>query len=284
MKSKDYFIAKLERNGINLVASGHSASDLNDKLKDSLKAWLITNNIFKNNDASKDPAYFVNEAQKLLDETVADKKLEIFNLSVIGEVFEGTKKISELVTKTNTSDGMRYWLFLWQTSKKSEHAGGVLGEIPTTDELRWLVTDSGFYITIQTPTIASPKTIDEKKKIINEFISHFEVAFKFGAPAKSLLIIAKIIKNAVSNFNEIQGNYSHLSIEELEVMLTRRVSLEMTNKAMGTNFIVEGLSVEELNKIIDLKKLEGAAKSDSRNVFTISKNLEDFINQAKSKN
>jgi hypothetical protein len=27
MKSKDYFIAKLERNGINLVASGHSGSD-----------------------------------------------------------------------------------------------------------------------------------------------------------------------------------------------------------------------------------------------------------------
>jgi hypothetical protein len=27
MKSKDYFIAKLERNGINLVACGHSASD-----------------------------------------------------------------------------------------------------------------------------------------------------------------------------------------------------------------------------------------------------------------
>ncbi len=284
MSNKEYLLAKLERNGINLVASGHNADELNDKLKDSLRLWLISNDMFSGNNASNDPAYFLNKAQKILEDSRVEEKLKIFNLSAMGDVFEGSRKISELVTHKNTSDAMRFWLFHWQSAKSSEGAGGVLGAIPAVDELRWLVTDSGYYITVQSPTNIPPKTIEEKIKFINEFISHFEVAFKFGAPSKTLSVIAEIIKKAISNFNETQGNYNHLSVEELEVMLTRRLGVEMANKAMGTNFMVRGLSVEELKNIISSRKSQGANDAILSNEFSLSDILKSYINELKVDN
>lgn len=277
MSSKEYLLAILERNGINLIASGYSQSELTLKLQESLKMWLIANDMFKNISASSDPAFFVNESKKLLNDSISEDKLKTFNLSAMGGVFEGTKKISELVSKNNTSDSMKHWAYLWQMAKESENAGGVLGEIPSIDELRWLVTDGGFYITNRNPSLDTPKTLEDSKNQVHQFISHFDIAIKFGAPAKTLKIIASIVKNLLSKYNESQGIYSHLSIDELEVMLQRREGVEMANKAMGTNFVVKGLSAQELRGIIDFRKSSGDSLKTNFDGFVFSQNLIEYI-------
>lgn len=277
MTRKEYLFAKFERNGIKLIANGSSSDELNEKLKASLRMWLIANEMFKNTNSTQNPNYFLNEAQKLINEAIDEKNLKVFNLSNLAEIFEGKRKISELVSENNTSDAMRGWACLWHMSILNEDSGGVLGEMPNIEELRWLVTDSGFYITEKIPTKVAPKTIDEKKKLIKDFINHFNVAYKFGAPKKTLILIAKIINTVMSNFYESQGSFNHLSIVELESMLVRRISVERANLAMGTDFVVRGLNSTELKEIIFERKSNSDSKNSPLIDFEIEDTLDDFL-------
>ena len=277
MTRKEYLFAKFERNGIKLIANGSSSDELNEKLKASLRMWLIANEMFKSTNSTQNPNYFLNEAQKLINEAIDEKNLKVFNLSNLAEIFEGKRKISELVSESNTSDAMRGWACLWNMSILNEDSGGVLGEMPNIEELRWLVTDSGFYITEKTPTKVAPKTIDEKKKFIKDFINHFNIAFKFGAPKKTLILIAKIINTAMSSFYESQGSFNHLSIVELESMLVRRISVERANLAMGTDFVVRGLNSTELKEIIFERKSNSDSKNSPLTDFEIEGALDDFL-------
>ena len=99
MTRKEYLFAKFERNGIKLIANGSSSDELNEKLKASLRMWLIANEMFKNINSTQNPNYFLNEAQKLINEAIHEKNLKVFNLSNLAEIFEGKRKISELISK-----------------------------------------------------------------------------------------------------------------------------------------------------------------------------------------
>ncbi|MCM3565716.1 hypothetical protein [Hydrogenophaga intermedia] len=289
MSDKEYLIAQIERNGIHIAASGHSTAELTEKLKDSLRLWLAFNEASKNPNSPRGPADISDKAQILVDEAIAEGNCKIFKLTAMGELFEGRRKISELTSKNETSDAMRYFACLWQITKSNKNAGGVLSAIPTPEELRWLVTDTGFFITRQNPSPAQHKYADERKQLVKDFIQHFEVAYKFGAPPKVLAVLAGIVKDALTKLGEEQGNYNHLSISELEEKLIQvegaeKAVAEMAKMAemesLGISFKSPKLSSEELRGIIAKRKSEGNSDANPLADFNINSELRRFMDAA----
>ena len=280
MNNKEYFIASATHNNIQVIANGHSKLEVDSKLKDSLRLLFISADMFNQTQSNGGPSYFLNLAQEALDSAIKKSNYNLYNVSYLGEVFDRNKKISELLSEKVTADNSRGWSCLWEISKNNT---GILGGTPTVEDQRWLVTDTGFFITKENPLENFPQTSDEKKAAICEFISQFDVAFKYGASRKVLQIFAEIIKKNISIFYQSKGDFSNLSIEELEVMLIKRENLEKANIAMGTNFVVRGLTSTELRKII-LDKKSSVKSSNDVFKFKISNELEKYMNEIQSFN
>ena len=281
MKPKEYYIAIVIHKKIQILANGHSKFEVDNKLKDSLRLLFISADMFNQTQSAGGPTYFLNLAQEALDFAIQNNNYNLYNVSYLGDVFERNKKISELLIEKVTADNSRGWSCLWEIAKNN--TTGILGDVPTVEDQRWLVTDTGFLITKDNPFENAPQSSDEKEASINEFISQFEVAFKYGASRKVLEIFAEIIKKNISTFYQSKGDFSHLSIDDLEAMLIKRENLEKANIAMGTNFVVRGLNSTELRKII-LEKKSSFKSSNDVVKFKLSNELEKYISEIKTVN
>lgn len=275
LNKKEYFIAILTHNKIQLIANGHSKIEVDTKLKDSLRLLFISADMFNQKQGSGEPSYFLNLAQEVFDFSVQDNKYNFYNVSYLGELFERNKKISELSNKEIPADNSRGWACLWEIA--NNNSTGILGEVPTIEDQRWLITDTGFFITKENPFEKYPQNIEQKKSSIIELICQFDVAFKYGASLKVLQLFADIIKKNIADFNQSKGDFTHLSIEELEEKLERQMTLDRYNDSVGMKFIVKGPTAEELKKIISLRKEFGIDKGEVNN-FVISDNLQKYMN------
>lgn len=278
MNNKEYFIAILTHNKIQVIANGHSKIDVDTKLKDSLRLLFISADMFNQTQNSGGPSYFLNLAQEAFDFAIQNNRYNFYNVSYLGEVFNRYKKISEISNGKVTADNSRGWSCLWEIA--NNNSTGLLGDVPTIEDQRWLVTDTGFYITKDKPFENSPTNIDDKKSLILELICQFDVAFKYGASSKVLHLFAEIIKKNIAEFNQSKGDFNHLSIEELEEKLERQMTLDRFNNSIEMKFIVKGPTSEELKKIISLRKEFGIDKDGSIN-FLISHNLQKYMDLSK---
>jgi hypothetical protein len=281
MTTKEYYISIITHNKIQVIANGYSKIEIDTKLKESLRLFFISADMFNQTNSNGGASYFLNLADEALYSAIQKNNYNLYNVSYLGEIFDRNKKISELLSDKSTADNARSWSCLWEISKNN--ITGILGATPTAEDLRWLVTDTGFFITKDSPSENSLQTIDEKEALICEFISQFDVAFKYGASRKVLQIFAEIIKKNISSFYQSKGDFSHLSIDDLEAMLIKRESLEKANIAMGTNFVVRGLSSFELRKIIAEKNSSNKSSNDVIK-FKISNELEKYMNEIQSIN
>jgi hypothetical protein len=280
MENKKYIIATLNHNEINLISSGNSANEVENSLVDSLRMWFISADMFNNFQAPNDPSYFLGLARDAYDKASIEDRVKVYDLSSMSDIFEGKKKISQLSSSKTSTDTLRHWSCLWQISKTT--TGGLLGEVPTLEELRWLVIDTGFYITKLNPCPIPPKSNNEKEQLICELMAHFDVAFKFGAPQKILFLIADIVNDITTNINETQGDFSHLSLEELILKLNGRRSLERMNERSETKFWVAGPSSEELEVIISKRKENPNLNVSSSFNLKFSPELSHFISLIKN--
>ena len=280
--TKVYLLGRLDLGETKMISCGHSSTEVNDKLRDSIRMMIISNEMLSNADAENSPSYYVDAAQSFINQKIAENKLEIINLSAMREIFEGNKKISEFASEKTTTDTLKYWSCLWHIAKNNTL--GLQGSIPSIDEIRWLVTDFGYYITVNKPTSKEEKSIfyrpsrEENIKITQEFIMHFEVALKFGAPQNTLLTIAKIIKNKIARINESENNYDHLTTEELERKLLGRKNIEILKGVDDFDkFSIGGPSIKELEEMIQHRKSNQWDSSKSTSDFTISQSLQSFM-------
>lgn len=280
MENKKYLIARLQHNEINLISCGHSSVEINEKLQDSLRLLFISAEMFNDFKSPNDPSYFLQLAHDSLEKAKVEDRLKVFDLSGMSEIFESRKKISELSSENTSTDTLRHWACLWQIGNTT--TAGLLGEVPTFEELRWLVTDTGFYITKLNPCPKSPKSIDEKEHLIRELIAHFDVALKFGAPKKTLLLLAEIINELSTKFTESKGDFSHLTLDELVNKLNSRRALERMNERSETKFWVAGPSSDELEKLISIRKNNLNNEDISTSNFRFSSELLHFISVVKN--
>lgn len=280
MENKKYIIATLSQNEINLISCGNSALEVQSNLVDSLRMWFVGADMFNNFQAPNDPSHFLKLAQDAYDKASIEDRVKVFDLSSMGGIFEGRYKISEVASSKTSTDSLRHWACLWQIAKTT--AGGLLGEVPTLEELRWLVTDTGFYITKLNPCPNPPKSPLEKEQLVRELMTHFDVAFKFGAPQKTLFLLADIVNDISTKLSENLGDFSHLSIDELTLKLNSRRSLERMNERSETKFWVAGPSSEELEAMISKRQVNSNIDEPSKTNFQFSPELSHFINLVNS--
>jgi hypothetical protein len=275
-----YIIATLNHNEITLISCGNSTIEVEDKLVDSLRLWFISADMFNDFKAPNDPSYFISLARDAYNKACVSYNVKVFDLSYMCDIFEGRKKISQLSTQKTSTDTLRYWSCLWQIAKTT--TGGLLGEVPTLEELRWLVVDTGFYITKLSPCPNSPKNVTEKENLVHELTTHFDVAFKFGAPQKTLFLLADIVNDISTKINETQGDFSHLSLDELVTKLNSCRALESMNERSETKFWVAGPSSQELESMISKRKINPNHDYSSKPTFQFSQELSHFISLVKS--
>ncbi len=251
MIDKLYLLGKLEYNGMTLVSCGFSNEQVHNQIIDSLKLLFVSSDMFNKEQVTDGPSYFINLAHNVLQKATLENKFEIFNLTGLGLIFDGKQKISNTVTTEASSDLIKYWAFMWHIAKNN--TTGLLGQVPSIDELRWLVTDEGFYITKLNPSSIVAKTLLEKENLIFDLISHFDTAHKLGAPNNVLLILSEIIDLLIVKFNEGSGNFYHLSIEQLQEKYNQLLSIEQYNEAQNLKFKIAGPTSSDIEEIIALR-------------------------------
>jgi uncharacterized coiled-coil protein SlyX len=174
-------------------------------------------------------------------------KKEIFSLTGMAEILEGKMKISQFKSPKTDADTLRYWICMWAMAERN--SCGLISNMPSAQELRWLVTDDGFYITKQHPVRTLGASIEKMQETLKDLESHLAIVIKLGAPERVIEELNVIVNELTISMNKSQGNYDHISLEELERQLKNR-EFFASSECEGIGITVAGPTASQLSELI----------------------------------
>lgn len=254
MNNTEYTLLKMIHNGFVFWAHGNTPIEAENCLFHRVKTVLIGADMFSKTSIIADPEHFKMVAKNAINEASATGNKKSFNLSGMTGVLERKINISKAVSKNIDSDTLRGWVYLWTSSLRNSTGFGI--ESRTPDDLRWLITDNGFFIDKNNPSENPAKTNDEKRLLAEEFQKHIFIAKKFGASTLVINELSNIEKNLTAQINESTGDFSHMSLEELNEKLENIIALENFSKRNGNQFIISGPTAALLKEAIEKRNVK----------------------------
>ncbi|WP_146182871.1 hypothetical protein [Limnohabitans sp. Jir72] len=253
MSNFNHTLVKLNHNNVIFWAHGATPTEAENRLKNRVNTALIGFDMFSNNPRVSEPEHFKIKTQNIINEATASRNKNVFNLSGMANVLERKINISEAVSQNVTSDTLRGWMYIWTSSLRNSTGIGIEARI--SEDLRWLITDNGFYIEKNYPSENSPKSNNDRRLLIEEFKKHIFIAKRFGAPTRVINELSEIENNLTIQLNESIGDFSHLSLEDLEEKLRNTTSFEEYSKRNGNMFATKSPTAAQLKEIIEKRKL-----------------------------
>jgi hypothetical protein len=252
MTNRAHTLIRMEHNGFHLVSCGRTLFDADASLFTVVKILFVGASLF-NETTQTSSSDFDKLANDAIDSAGVSGKKKVFNLSGMADILDGRLKISQMVSDKTNADTLRYWACLWNIADRG--APGIVSAEPVIDDLRWLVTDEGFYITKSHPSRNLGTTIDEQGKTLEEFKNHLSIAIKLGASAKVINELEAIVNDLSVLIGEAQGSFDHLSTEQLEQKLMGKLGADAFLERAGNRFVIRGPSVDQLKELIAQRKV-----------------------------